>query len=70
MNLLALLAEKGVISPSDRLAFEGEIKKKRLLITDVLHERGIEITDALKVASDEYGIPFRILGDPLLKRVR
>ncbi|MDE2021318.1 MAG: type II/IV secretion system protein [Patescibacteria group bacterium] len=63
MNLLGLLLDKGVISPSDRVAIEADIAKNRPL-EDALTEHGVSLRDALEVAGKEYGLPTRILGDP------
>ncbi|MBI3572026.1 type II/IV secretion system protein [Candidatus Kaiserbacteria bacterium] len=63
MNLLGLLLEKGILSPSDRAGVEAELAKKRPL-AEALADRGISLADALSVAGQAYGIPGRVLGDP------
>lgn len=64
MNLLGLLVDKGLLSASDRAAIEDELAKKERSLTDLLEERGISLTEALKIAGETYGLPTRILGDP------
>ena len=63
MNLLALLVDKGLISPSDRVKIEAEVKEDRPL-AEVLAEYNISLADALADAGKAYGLPTRILGDP------
>jgi type IV pilus assembly protein PilB len=63
MNLLALLVDKGLLSPSDRLKIEAQMKEDRPL-GEVLAEYNITLADALADAGKEYGLPTRILGDP------
>lgn len=63
MNLLGLLLDKGLLSPTDRAAVEAALAKKRSL-EDALAEHGISLKDALAAAGEAYGLPTRILGDP------
>src|SRR3989344_8743801 len=63
MNLLGLLADKGLLSASDRAKIEAELVKKRPL-GEALSERGVSLPEALAEAGKAYGIPTRILGDP------
>ncbi len=63
MNLLALLVDKGLLSPNDRLKIEAEIKKDRSL-GDVLADYGISLAEVLSDVGKTYGLPTRVLGDP------
>ncbi len=64
MNLLELLVEKGILSVSDRAIVDTELAKKERTFSEILAERGISLSDALKIAGETYGLPARILGDP------
>ena len=63
MNLLGLLVDKGTLSPKDRAAIESGLAKNRTF-AEMLAEHHVSLTDALAVASKEYGLPARTLGDP------
>jgi len=63
MNLLRLLVEKGMLSPSDQAALEAALAK-RVPLASALKERGISMQDALAVAGEKYGLPARTLGEP------
>ena len=63
MNLLGLLVDKGLLSVSDRAIVEAELSKERPL-AEVLAERNISLTDALRAAGETYGLPTRLLDDP------
>lgn len=63
MNLLGLLVDKGLLSPSDRAAVEAELEKKRPL-SEALTAHNLTLEAALSAAGKEYGLPTRILGDP------
>ena len=64
MNLLELLVDKGVLLASDRALVEAALAKKDRSLADILAERGISLSDALRTAGETYGLPARILGDP------
>ncbi len=61
MNLLSLLSDKGLIKPADIAAITAEAKEENSSIETVLVKRGITVEAALKVASEKYGIPERVL---------
>ncbi len=63
MNLLSLLAEKGLLSAADRAAVEAEVKAKKSL-SDALTAHGLSLGDALAAVAQDYGIPARVLGEP------
>lgn len=63
MNFLGLLVDKGVITASDRVAIEADLRAKRPL-AEALNERGVNLQSALASAGESYGLPTRVLGDP------
>ena len=63
MNFLTLLVDKGLLSQADRAVVEAELTKQRPL-KDVLQEHNLALVDALTAAGKEYGLPYRILGNP------
>ncbi len=64
MNLLELLVDKGILLASDRASVEASLAKKDRSLADILADRGISLSDALRIAGETYGLPARILGDP------
>lgn len=60
MDLLALLSDKKIITPEDKLAFDAEVLRGTALM-DVLSKHGITGEMILQAESEKYGIPSRVL---------
>ena len=63
MNFLGFLVDKGLLTATDKVAIESELRTKRPLI-EALSERGVTLETALASAGEAYGLPTRVLGDP------
>lgn len=61
MNLVALLAEKGILSAQDATSVEEEVRTSGLSVDAVLEKRGISSEKAYAPAAEKYGIPYRAL---------
>jgi len=61
MNLVALLKEKGLLSPEDALSVEEEARTTGFPVDSLLEKRGISTEKAYAVVSEKYGIPYRAL---------
>src|ERR1051326_3100934 len=61
MNVLSLLAERGVIKEDDVAAITKEAREGGIHILPALENRGIGAEQVLGAESDRYGIPYRIL---------
>jgi type IV pilus assembly protein PilB len=61
MNLVALLAEKGMLTPADVTAIAEETRAPDSNLEAVLEKHGISAEKAYAVASEKYGIPYREL---------
>ena len=61
MNVLPLLQQKGLIKAEDVAAIESESRTQSIPIESVLVKRGLNIEDVLKVASESFNIPYRLL---------
>lgn len=63
MNVLPLLVESGLVKSGDVADIERSAKAAGTNVEVELGKRGIGIEDILKVKSERFGIPYRILGD-------
>lgn len=63
MNVLPLLVEAGLVKQGDVSAIEQAAKASGATIEGELEKRGVTLEDVLKVKSERYGIPYRILGE-------
>ncbi|KND51378.1 MAG: type IV pilus assembly protein PilB [Parcubacteria bacterium C7867-001] len=61
MNVLQLLAEKGTIKQDDILVIADEARAAKVSVEVALGKRGVSPEDILKVASEKYSIPYRVL---------
>ncbi len=61
MNLLSILAEKGLIEAADIAAIEEEVRKGGLSVEAVLDKKGVESQKVLEALSAHYNIPARQL---------
>ena len=61
MNILSLLADKGIIKPADVGPIQAEARDNKSTIEEALQKRGITTEAMLSAASSHYGIPLRIL---------
>lgn len=61
MNVLSILAEKGLIAEADIAALEEEVRKGGLSVEAVLDKKGIESQKMLDALSSHYNIPARQL---------
>ncbi len=61
MNLVTLLAEKGMLTPADVAAITEETRAPDTDLEAVLEKHGITAEKAYAVASEKYGIPYRQL---------
>ncbi len=65
MNLVALLKEKGILSPEDAESVEEEARTTGFPIDTFLEKKGITLEKAYAVVSEKYGIPYRALPNEL-----
>lgn len=63
MNLLRLLADKGILSPKQIGALEEEVRSTGASLEEVLIKNGISQADILKVEGEFYSLPTRVIGD-------
>lgn len=63
MNVLPLLVEAGLVKQGDVGAIEKAAKTGGISIETELGKRGVSLESVLKVKSERFGIPYRILGD-------
>jgi len=63
MNVLPLLVESGLVKSGDVAVIERTAKAAGSSIEEELAKRGVGTEDVLKVKSERYGIPYRMLGD-------
>jgi type IV pilus assembly protein PilB len=63
MNVLPLLVDSGLIKASDAPQIERAAKEAKTSVETELGKRGIQAEDILKVKSQKYGIPYRVLGE-------
>jgi len=61
MNLVALLKEKGILSPEDAQSVEEEARSTGFPIDSFLEKKGVSLEKAYAVVSEKYGIPYRAL---------
>lgn len=61
MNLVALLKEKGILSPEDAQSVEEEARSTGFPVDSFLEKKGITLEKAYAVVSEKYGIPYRAL---------
>jgi type IV pilus assembly protein PilB len=61
MNVLPLLVKKGLIKAGDTAAIEREARARGASLEAVLGKRGISVEDMLKVASEQYKLPYRLI---------
>ncbi len=62
MNLLALLSDKGLISPTQIDALQGEMRTSGISEEAALMKSGVSASEILKVKGDFYSIPVREIG--------
>lgn len=65
MNLVALLKEKGILTPEDAQSVEEEARTTGFPIDTFLEKKGISLEKAYAVVSEKYGIPYRALPNEL-----
>jgi type IV pilus assembly protein PilB len=65
MNLVALLKEKGILSPEDAQSVEEEARSTGFPVDSFLEKKGISLEKAYAVVSEKYGIPYRALPNEL-----
>ncbi|MDQ1299570.1 MAG: type pilus assembly protein PilB [Patescibacteria group bacterium] len=65
MNLVALLKEKGILSPEDAQSVEDEARSTGFPIDTFLEKKGVSLEKAYAVVSEKYGIPYRALPNEL-----
>ena len=63
MNILTLLADKGILSPKQAGAFADEVRATGRSAEDILHKSGISQEDILKAKGEHYSLPVRDLAD-------
>lgn len=63
MNILTLLADKGILSPKQAGAFADEVRASGRGVEDILHKAGISQDEILKAKGEQYGLPIRDLGE-------
>lgn len=63
MNLLALLADKGLITPAQVGAFDEEARTTGRSIEEVLQKNGVALDSVLSAKGAYYNLPTRLLGD-------
>ncbi len=61
MNLLSILAEKGIIAPGDMGAIEEEARAGAVSVESVLEKRGVPAAKILEALSAHYNLPARTL---------
>lgn len=61
MNLPALLKDKGLLSQKDTESLEEEVRTTGATIESLLEKRGISLEKAYALATEKYGIPYRVL---------
>ncbi len=61
MNLLSILAEKGLITAEDVAAIQAQARESKATVESILEERGIKSDKVLEVLSKHYNVPARIL---------
>lgn len=65
MNLVALLKEKGILSPEDAQSVEEEARTTGFPVDSFLEKKGVSLEKAYAVVSEKYGIPYRALPNEL-----
>jgi type IV pilus assembly protein PilB len=63
MNILSLLADKGIIDPKQIGALEAEARSADKSIEEVLVKSGVSASDILQVEGEYYGLPVREIGE-------
>ncbi len=61
MNLLSILAEKGLITAEDVAAIQTQARESKATVESILEERGIKSDKVLEVLSKHYNVPARTL---------
>ncbi len=61
MNLVALLKDKGLLSQKDAEGVEEEARTTGATMESLLEKRGISLEKAYALATEKYGIPYRVL---------
>ncbi len=61
MDIVALLAEKGLLSPEDASALATEVRAPGAQIEALLQKKGVDLAKAYAALSEKYGIPYRAL---------
>jgi type IV pilus assembly protein PilB len=61
MNILPLLVKKGIVKQGDVAAIEQDARTEGSSLDAALGKRGISIEDVLKVASEQYKLPYRVI---------
>jgi len=68
MNTLPLLVDKGLLSKGDAQSIEKDAKGSATSIEALLEKRGITLDEMLKVASEQYSMPYRVLPTKEIER--
>ena len=61
MNLLSILAEKGLITADDVAAIQAQARDSKATVESILEERGIKSDAVLETLSKHYNVPARTL---------
>jgi type IV pilus assembly protein PilB len=61
MNLVALLKDKGLLSQKDAEGVEEEARTTGATVESLLEKQGISLEKAYALATEKYGIPYRVL---------
>lgn len=61
MNLLSILAEKGLITADDVAAIQAQARESKATVESILEERGIKSDAVLETLSKHYNVPARTL---------